>query len=308
LTFSDLQVASVPASATSGGRPADHELDLFGLTHPGKVRPENQDHFLLGTVHPQVIIHGTNLPDQEHIPLRGQRLATIMLVADGVGGGVAGREASKLAVQTVTRYITNTMRCYHKDVPSAESEFFEVLREAALEAHERVRAEATARAGEEGPRKGMATTLTLATAVWPWLYVVQVGDSRCYFYQDGELRQVTRDQTLAQDLVDRGVLPADRVAASPFSHVLASAIGGGTATPELSRLDISRRGCVILLCSDGLTKHVTDDEIAAQLGDMTSSEQVCRNLLQLALERGGSDNITVVAGRARVNATSRDGR
>src|SRR5262249_4742547 len=142
------------------------------------------------------------------------------------------------------------------------------------------------------------TTLTLATFVWPWMYVVQVGDSRCYYYVDGSLRQVTRDQTVAQDLVDKGALPRDRAANSPFNSVLSSSIGGAESRPEVSRHDISRKGGVILLCSDGLTKHVSDQQIGEELGRLESSEQVCRKLLDLALEGGGTDNITVLAGRA----------
>jgi serine/threonine protein phosphatase PrpC len=140
--------------------------------------------------------------------------------------------------------------------------------------------------------------LSLAIFVWPWLYVLQVGDSRCYFFQDGVLRQVTRDQTLAQDMIDRGVLTPEKAHASPLNHVLSSAIGASESMPEITRVDIRQRGCVTLVCSDGLTKHVTDEEIAAHLGSMTSAEQVCRSLLQLALDRGGTDNITLVVGRA----------
>jgi protein phosphatase len=192
------------------------------------------------------------------------------------------------------------MHCFHSAGRNVEQEFFEALRSAALEAHTAVRSESAARAATAGKpeTKRMATTLTLALGVWPLMYVVQVGDSRCYHYWDGVLRQVTRDQTLAQDLVDKGVLPPDRVAASGFGHVLASAIGGSEATPEVTRLEIPR-GCVILLCSDGLTKHVSDAEIAEGIRGMASSEQLCRSLLDLALERGGTDNITVLAGRAR---------
>ena len=163
-----------------------------------------------------------------------------------------------------------------------------------------MRAEAVA---ELGGRQ-MATTLSLGIVVWPWLYVLQVGDSRCYFYQDGQLRQVTRDQTVAQNLVDEGILKKEQLKTSPLNHVLASAIGASEAMPEVSRVDVSQRGSVILVCSDGLTKHVPDDEIAAQLGAMQSSEQVCRDLLQLALDRGGTDNVTLVVGRARKSASA----
>ena len=144
----------------------------------------------------------------------------------------------------------------------------------------------------------MATTLTLAIVIWPWVYVVQVGDSRCYHYLNGTLKQVTRDQTMAQALVDQGALAPELLATSPLSHVLVSAIGGQAAMPEVTRLDIRDRNSVLLLCSDGLTKHVSDEEIAAQIGGMQSSEQLCHTLLDLALERGGSDNVTILAGRA----------
>lgn len=276
-------------------RPRDDELDLYGLTHPGRVRSENQDHFLLCTVHPQVVIHGTSLPSTDDLALRGQRLATIMLVADGVGGSAAGSRASRLTTEAVTRYVSSTLRCYHAAGSATETEFTNALRDAAHEAHDVVRAEAMA---EMGGRQ-MATTLSLGIVVWPWLYVLQVGDSRCYFYENGKLRQVTRDQTVAQSLVDEGVLKEEQLKASPLKHVLASAIGASEAAPEVTRVDVRARGCVILVCSDGLTKHVSDDEIAEHLRTMESSEQVSHKLVELALERGGTDNITLVVGRAR---------
>lgn len=293
---------STPSDARNDARPSDEELDLFGITHPGRVRTENQDHFLVCTVHPQVVVHATSLPDAKALPLRGTRLASVMLVADGVGGGEAGSEASRLAAEAIARYVSSTLRSYHAAGTSErEGEFLEALRAAALEAHEAVRAESQQRP-QRTDGKTMATTLTMAIFVWPWLYVVQVGDSRCYHYVDGTLTQITRDQTLAQDLVDQGVLPAERLASSPFTHVLSSAIGSDEAKPVVSRFKLVRAG-VTMLCSDGLTKHVSDDEIAKALATMTSAEQVSRELLQLALDRGGRDNITVLVGRAPLRTT-----
>jgi protein phosphatase len=286
----DSLTAAVPADP--GPRPRDEELDLFGLTHQGKVRRTNQDHFLICTIHPQTVIHGTSLPSTERLPVRGERLATIMMVADGVGSGDAGGEASQLAVETITRYAASALGCYHANGRAEEEEFYQALRSAALEAHAAV-VEAAGRTAA----RGMATTLTLGVAVYPRCYVVQVGDSRCYRWYQGTLQQITRDQTMAQDLADRGALAPDRVADSPLSHVLLGAIGGREAMPVVSRFDIPR-GSVVLLCTDGLTKHVSDAELAAMIGGMTSSEQLCRSLLDLALDRGGSDNITILAGRA----------
>jgi serine/threonine protein phosphatase PrpC len=282
------------SSRPSDPRPRDDELDMFGVTHPGRVRSENQDHFLLCTVHPQVVIHGTSLPQPDGLSLRGQRLATIMLVADGVGGSAAGSRASQIATEAVTRYIASSLRSYHTANSSSENQFVSALRDAAIEAHQTVRAEAR----NEPATEGMATTLCLGVVVYPWMYVLQVGDSRCYYYCDGRLRQITRDQTLAQALVDQGVLSRENAHASPLSHILSSAIGAPEAAPEVSRVDVKQRGSVILVCTDGLTKHVTDAEIAEQMRTLQSSEQAARALLQLALDRGGSDNITLVVGRA----------
>jgi len=125
-----------------------------------------------------------------------------------------------------------------------------------------------------------------------------VGDSRAYFY-DGELRQITRDQTIGQELVDQGILPADRLSKSPFKHVLSSAIGADAALPVVTRVDIRKAGSIILMCSDGLTKHVSDDELASALKNVESSEKLVRGLLELALSRGGKDNITIIAARAQ---------
>lgn len=280
------------AASPNWRRPKDSELDLFGLTHPGKVRKENQDHFLLSTVHPLVVVRATSLPDVEALPLMGERLATFLLVADGVGSGSGGAEASQLAIASITRYVSSSMRSYHAAGSASDKEFYDALTAAAMEAHDAVRAESVA-----NPEAKMATTLTVAVAVFPWMYVTQVGDSRCYRYWDGKLTRMTRDQTIAQGLVDQGILPPERADASPFSHVLASAIGGSEAEPVVTRIEIPR-GCVIVLCTDGLTKHVTDAEITAQIEAMESSEQLCNSLLDLAMERGGSDNITIISARA----------
>jgi protein phosphatase len=290
------ELFKTPPSSTPGlgTKPSDREIDMFGVTHPGKVRKDNQDHFLLATVHPQVVIHGTSLPLPDKLPLRGQRLASLLLVADGVGGSSAGADASRLATETVTKYVSSSLRCYHTVGTANEAEFLDALRTAALEAHEAVRADGAGRLGGQTT----ATTLTLGIVVWPWLYVLQVGDSRCYTYFDGRMRQVSRDQTVAQDLVDKGILPAERASSTKLSNVLSSAIGAIEARPEVTRVEVRERGTVILVCSDGLTKHVSDAEIAEHFRTMKSAEQVCHALVDRALERGGSDNITIVVGRS----------
>lgn len=278
----------------AGAQPLDEELDVHGLTHVGKVREKNQDHYLLCSLHKQMVVHDTSLPYPENLPLRGERLAYMALVADGVGGLSAGEEASRIALENVVRYVTNTMQCYYTHDPQLESQFLEQLNESVMESHAAVVQEAEA----DPKRQGMATTLTLAIGIWPWIYIVQVGDSRCYQLHDGELIQITRDQTVAQELYDQGVLSTAETIDSKWAHVLSSAIGGPEARPMTNRVAWHPDG-VMLLCSDGLTGYVPEERIKQRLLEMESSRQAAEALLQDALDGGGGDNITIVVGRAR---------
>jgi serine/threonine protein phosphatase PrpC len=288
------ELRTPPAPVLDPNRPLDEELDLFGLTHVGKVRASNQDHFMLATIHPQMVVHTTSLPHPDSLPMRGQRIATIMLVADGVGGNTGGAEASKLAVEAISSYVSSSIRSYHLSGDTHDGSFEEALRTATFEAHAKVKAEAMTLPDSSR----MATTLTLAIVTWPWVYVVQVGDSRCYTFVPGAMNLVTKDQTMAQALADEGALPVENITRSPLNNILVSAIGGDSAKPVVTRLDISDRTSVLLLCTDGLTKHVSDAELADHLSRMTSAEQLCRDLVDLVLERGGTDNVTVLVGRA----------
>src|SRR4029079_18158268 len=138
-------VESPGATDEHGVRPTDSALDLFGITHPGKVRAENQDPFFVGTVNPQVTVHGTSLAAVQRLTLRGQRLATVLLVADGVGGQAAGSEASRLAAEAVTAYVSSTLPCYHAAGDKGEKLFLDALRAAAVSAHETVSVESVVR-------------------------------------------------------------------------------------------------------------------------------------------------------------------
>ncbi len=138
--------------------------------------------------------------------------------------------------------------------------------------------------------------MTLFLGLWPHAFLLQVGDSRCYVYMDGELTQITRDQTIAQDLIDSGVMTRTVAERTRWAHVLSSAIGGHQAAPVVTRV-VRDWGAVVLLCSDGLTRHVSDDRIRERLASMTSAREAAEHLLQDALDGGGTDNVTVVIGR-----------
>jgi protein phosphatase len=271
-------------------KPTDAEIDVHGLTHMGSVRTTNEDQFLLGSILKRVQVISTSLP-ADAIQSSEDRLAFIAMVADGVGGLERGEEASATAVEATMTYVAESMECYYK-AESGTERFETELVAAALRAHEAVRA----KSGVDSGGRPMATTLTLYMGVWPVYYLLQVGDSRYYMYRDGKLTQVSRDQTVAQDLVDRGVLTAEAAEKTRLAHVLSSAIGGDEAAPVVTRLD-SEWGIAHLLCSDGLTKHVSDARIAEVLGSMTSAKQAAEQLLQDALDGGGTDNITIIVGR-----------
>lgn len=275
----------------SSRKPRDDELDVYGLTHRGKVRAENQDHFLIGSLRKRLNIRQSSLA-LDKIPLAEERVASFMMVADGVGGGLKGEQASRMALEVATRYIAEGARCFYQ-VSDEEVDLAQVLEEGARRCHETIQE----KAASDEDAAGMATTLTLFIGVWPWAYVLQVGDSRYYQYQDGVLRQVSHDQTVAQELADQGIMPPELVDKSPLSNVLSSSIGGRQTAPVVTRVP-NLWGLVHLLCSDGLTRHVSDEQIAARLGAMRSARQVAEDLLKDALEAGGTDNITVVVGRA----------
>ncbi len=282
---------AVPATAVR--KPRDDEIDVHGLTDAGKVRKDNQDHFLVCALRKQMVVQLTSLPDADHLMADSERLAFLAMVADGVGGAAKGEEASRVALEAVTHYVSRSMRCYYAAGSADDQEFSDALQAGASQGHAEL-----LRRGEENPdHRGMATTLTLFLGVWPRAYLLQVGDSRCYLLRHGELAQITRDQTMAQELVDAGVMPAEVAAGTRLAHTLSSSIGGRQTDPKVTRLDMTW-GHVVLLCSDGLTRHVSDDRIRDVLRAMTSAKQACEDLLNEALEGGGSDNITIVIGRA----------
>ena len=283
------QTAAAPLAPAR--KPRDEEIDVYGLTHVGKVRKENQDHFLICQLKKQMVVQRTSLPQTGHLMAEPERLAFLMMVADGVGGAAKGAEASRLALEAVTRYVANGMRCYY--AAHDDGELTETLQEGALQCHAEL-----VRQGEDHPEcRGMATTLTLYLGVWPRAYLLQVGDSRCYLLREGELTQITRDQTMAQELIDLGVITRTAAENTRLAHTLSSSIGGRQTAPVVTRID-NNWGDVALLCSDGLTNHVTDERIRDVLRSMKSAKQVCQDLLQEALDGGGSDNISIIVARA----------
>ena len=285
-----VQAAEVASPEAVSRKPRDDEIDTYGVTDRGKVRPDNQDHFVIGSLRKRLNIRQSSLP-LDNVPLAEERVASFMMVADGVGGGLKGEQASRTALEVATTYLTESARCYYR-FDEENVDMVQALQEGALKCHQALRD----RAYSDPAAAGMATTLTVLIGVWPWVYLLQAGDSRYYQYRDGALKQISRDQTVAQELTDQGIMPRELTHKSPLSHVLSSSIGGPQTAPVVTRIENSW-DTVNLLCSDGLTKHVSDERIAERLGAMTSARQVCDDLLKDALDAGGTDNITIVVAR-----------
>jgi protein phosphatase len=274
-------------------KPRDEEMDIYGLTHPGKLRTENQDQFLVCSLRKEAVVHLTSLADTGNLTAGSERIALLMMVADGVGGGLRGAEASRLALEAVTRYVSRCMSCYYAATTGDDRDFFAALQDGALQCHTEI-----LRRGEEDPDyRGMATTLTLYLGHWPRAYLLQVGDSRCYLLRGNKLTQVSRDQTMAQELIDAGVMRPSDTAGTRLEHTLSSSIGGRQTAPVVTRFELTW-DTVVLLCSDGLTRHVSDERIAQRLRETRSSREACEALLADALQGGGTDNITIVVRRA----------
>lgn len=274
-------------------RPHDNEVDVYGLTHPGLVRKNNEDHFLICALKKKVEVYHTSLPNPGVLTDPSHRVAMMALVADGVGGAKAGEEASRITLEHVTRYVTEALECYYTNDPENDSHFISELGEAALKVHSEIAVEAAT----DSARRGMATTLTLWLGIWPNAYLLQVGDSRCYSLRDGELIQMSRDQTMAEEFVQQGVFNREDAAFKRWANVLSSAIGGPQAAPTVTKVPQSWSS-IGMMCSDGLTRHVSDDTIKEVLTTLKSAKDGCERLLKYALDAGGEDNITVLIGRS----------
>jgi serine/threonine protein phosphatase PrpC len=280
-------------SAIAAARPRPEQIDLYGVSHPGRVRSENQDQFLIASLHKTMMVHHSSIPEEHLGRLTSDSRGFVFLVADGVGGGPAGQLASGTALTAIVDYVIHAMDLYLDIDESTEPMFLAQLRQSVERGHEKIRA-----SGGETKTSGMATTLTMVTVRWPKAYLVHVGDSRCYRLRNGNLELMTKDQTMAQMLLDAGAMNPDTAEQSGLKHVLWSALGGKEASPETLTTDIEFDD-IMLICSDGLTKHVSDDEIRDHLVKTTGSEATCTALLELALSRGGTDNVTVVMSRLK---------
>ena len=263
-------------------------VDCHGVSHMGRVRERNEDRFAIVTLHHAARLVQSNLEDGGIVERLARPAAHVFIAADGVAGLAAGDEARRLAVGTMVEYLSEAAHCYQGTDVAREQEFIDRLTTGVERAHGRL-------VEAYGAGRGPATTLTMVTLVWPRAYVVHVGDSRGYLLRRGRIRQFTADQTVGELLVDIGAATEEQAKRRGLFDILSSAVGNDIA-PVVGVVDLEP-GDVLLLCTDGLTKHVTDARIAELLAAAPDSESACRALVDDALEQGGRDNVTVVVAR-----------
>jgi protein phosphatase len=220
----------------------------------------------------------------------------LFVVADGMGGHAGGEQASALAIDSVETFILDTFKWFAQCKGKEHNHVLADFQRALGHANARVLAEA-----QERPElRGMGTTLTLAYSLNDELFVAHVGDSRCYLCRHGKLHRLTRDHTLVEDMVRHGALLAEAVATHRWRHVITNAVGGDSRDVEVEVHKVRLEGGdQVLLCSDGLTGLVSDEEINLILQAEAEPERLCRRLVERANEAGGKDNITVVVAQFR---------
>jgi protein phosphatase len=272
------------------------DIDLAGLSHPGKVRANNEDQFFAARFDRTMTTLVTNLRPGDY-PASSAETTYGMLVADGMGGHAAGEIASRMAVTVLLDLVLRTPDWIMRLDEHA-------VQEAARRMRDRLQQIQTAlveRANAEPYLAGMGTTLTLAVILGADLMLVHVGDSRAYLMRQGQFRQLTKDQTVIQELIDSGAVTPQDAARHRLRHMLTSALSteNRPISVEIRWLGLAD-GDQLLLCSDGLTEMVPDVKITEVLKQPGSAQAACQTLVDLALQAGGKDNVTVVLARYRI--------
>ncbi len=269
--------------------PPSVRVEFGARSHTGKVRENNEDQWLVVRKRRTRDVLMTSLPES-WLP-SVEECAYTMVVADGVGGAAFGELASLLALQAGWELGFKDVK-WHLKINDREVD--EIIER--FEAYGQLIHQSLLKDVERDPRlEGMGTTLTAAYTIGLDAFIGNAGDSRAYLFHDKSLHQLTRDHTLAQAMVDAGVYTPESLEAKGLSHVLTSCLGAvrGEIRVDVThlRLDYGDR---LLLCTDGLTDLVSDEQISTVLEANEDPAHACNVLLEMALDQGGTDNVTAL--------------
>lgn len=268
-------------------------VDFGAVSDKGK-RPNNEDAFLIlrtGRYMQKLI---TNI-DSDLIPERHDENAYAMVVADGMGGLAAGEVASSMAITTIVNLMLSSVKWALKlDHPEFREEEIQEGIHRAVDYLNKADFAVGRQAAEDKRFERMGTTLTASYSFGDDLFIFHVGDSRAYLFHNGQLERLTHDHTLAQALADMGDISQEAADKHKFRHLLTRAVGhhGGKLDVEIHHLTLADNDS-LLICSDGLSDAVSDEQISETLNGMESIQNKCESLVNLALQQGGKDNITV---------------
>jgi serine/threonine protein phosphatase PrpC len=286
------------SSATTQPKPFSSlvRVDFGAISDVGKVRKNNEDHFRIARTSRTMETLMSNLPPGQ-VRDYFEDVAYGMAVADGMGGEAAGEVASMMAITIGVNLRLNDVKW---NLKINEQEARDLMDRACRMIHQ-IDDALVQKAQSDPALCGMGTTLTATYSVGDDLFVFHVGDSRAYLCRDGRLRQLTRDHTLAQVLADAGQIAAEEVTSHRLRHLLTNVMGSQSEPLHVEMLQLRLfDGDRILLCTDGLTEMVAQDEILEFLGGIEDSQQACRALVDLALQHGGKDNVTVLIARYNI--------
>jgi serine/threonine protein phosphatase PrpC len=258
----------------------------FGAaSHVGKVRSQNEDHFAVFKLQRTTELLLASLAPEDRTLL--ETCSYGMVVADGMGGMKSGEYASRLAVQTMLELASHATSWVMK-FADLDAQQIQQRVEAYVD---RIHATLQEQGQCDPTRTDMGTTWTSAHLLGQHAVIVHLGDSRAYLLRGGKLLQITRDETMAQALIDSGMEPKS---VRKFRHVLTNSFGGGNevARATIDHLELSSDD-QLLLCTDGLTDMLRDEDIVAELCRHAEPQAACDSLVKRALENGGKDNVTV---------------
>jgi protein phosphatase len=260
-------------------------VSVFGKSDLGRSRDHNEDTFLVADLTTGNASLQPEVRDHDIGP-RG----SLFMVADGMGGAAAGELASAMATDLIYHHLSTA---WAQDPSPSPGRFAYRMKEAVELANEQLYTYAR----EHPEVRGMGTTVTAAGVFGDDLYLTQIGDSRGYLVRNGEAIQLTKDQSLMQRLVDAGELTPEEAEQSERRNIILQALGPDPRVKvDLTRQTL-RKGDVLIICSDGLSGLVKREEFAQLAGKYPDLPELCSSLIDLANERGGPDNITVVAAR-----------
>ena len=271
------------------------EEAFCGLTDVGLKRENNQDQFLIAQLNKSMLVGQTSLPIEHGRRLFGATQGQLLLVADGMGGHAAGEQASTMAIDFLVDRLLNHVHWFFQADHDAEQDFIESLKVLLRSTHERIQEEGR----KNSSLNGMGTTLTMTYLLWPRMYVLHAGDSRCYLVRDGAVQSLTTDHTLARRMIESGGMKPEDEAGSRWSNVLWNVLGGKSdveLTAEV-RSVVLEEGDAVVLCTDGLHRHLDNERIVNVLEANASARSACEAFVKLANDGGGDDNITVIVAR-----------